>query len=97
MRFSTRNAGLDAFLLECVPEPLGIITPVGQHPLRLRQVLEQSRRTNVIADLASRDEEAQGAAVGIGDGMELGVHTALGPSDQAAEIPFFTPRLEAVR
>lgn len=97
MGFSTRNAGLDAILLKRVPEPLGIIAPVCQHPLRLRQVLKQGRRTNVIADMAGRDEKAQGAAVCIGDGVKLDVHTALGQSDQAAEIPFFTPTLEAVR
>jgi hypothetical protein len=29
--------------------------------------------------------------------VKLGIHAALGASDQAPEIPFFTPRLEAVR
>jgi hypothetical protein len=29
--------------------------------------------------------------------VKLGVHAALGPPDQAPEVPFFTPRLEAVR
>ena len=36
-------------------------------------------------------------AVGIGDGMELGVHTAFGAADQAPETPLFTARLDAVR
>jgi hypothetical protein len=29
--------------------------------------------------------------------MELGVQAALGPTDQAPEIPLFTARLDAVR
>lgn len=29
--------------------------------------------------------------------MELGVHAALGAPDEAAEIPFLTRRLDAVR
>ena len=84
-------------MLKRVPEPLGIIAPIGKHPLCLGQVVEQGRCAGVIADLAGCDEEAQGAAVGIGYRVKLGVHAALGPSDQAPEIPFFTPRLEAVR
>ncbi len=95
--FTAGNAGLDALLLERVAEPLGVIAPVGPHPLCFRQVVEQSRRSGVVADLASCDEEAQRTSVGIGVGVQLGVHAALGPSDQAPEIPFFTPRLEAVR
>jgi hypothetical protein len=89
--FAARNAGLDALLLQRIPEPVGVIAAVGQQPLRLGQVVEQGRRTGVIADLAGGHEEAQGAAVGIGDGVKLGVHAALGPADQAPEIPFFTP------
>lgn len=95
--FSARNVGLDALLLERVPEPCGVIAPVSQHLLRLGQIIEQGCCAGVIADLASRDEEAQGAAVGIGYRVKLGVHATLRASGQAPEIPFFTRRLEAVR
>ena len=50
-----------------------------------------------IADLPGRDEEAQRAAAGIGDGVQFRVHAAFGPPDQTPETPFFTPRLEAGR
>jgi hypothetical protein len=60
-------------------------------------IIEQRCRAGVVADLASGDKEAQGAPVRIGDGVELGVHAAFGAPDQAAEIPFLTRRLEAVR
>src|SRR5690606_1256618 len=95
--FATRNAGFDALLLEGVPEPVSVIATVGEHPLGFGQIVEQGRCTGVIADLAGRDEEAQRATVCISHGVQLRVHAALGPADQAAEIPFFTPRLEAVR
>ena len=68
-----------------------------EQPLRLWHIVEQRCRTGVVADLARRHEEAQRAAVRIGDGMELGVHAAFGAADQAAEVPFFTRRLDAVR
>ena len=35
--------------------------------------------------------------IGIGDGMQLGVHATPGPTDQSAAPPFFDRRLEAVR
>lgn len=88
MGFAAENAWLDALLLKYVPESLGVIAPVGQHPLCFWQVVEQSRRSGVIADLASRDEEAQRASVDIGDGVQPGIYAALGPSDQAREISF---------
>ncbi|KIT98689.1 hypothetical protein QU38_02915, partial [Staphylococcus aureus] len=47
--------------------------------------------------MAGGHEEAQRAAVGVGDGMELGVHAAFGAADEAAEVPLFTARLDAVR
>lgn len=37
------------------------------------------------------------AAICIGYGMKLGVHTALRAADQASWTPFFILRLEAVR
>ncbi|QIB33066.1 hypothetical protein G3A50_04570 [Ancylobacter pratisalsi] len=61
---------------------------ISRHPLRLSQLVEQGHRASIIADLARRDEEAQGAGIGIGDGVHLGVHAATDPAGQAAEIPF---------
>lgn len=51
----------------------------------------------MIADLACGHEELERAALGIRDGMHLGVHSALGPADQASTPPFFDRRLVAVR
>lgn len=95
--FPAWNAGFDAFLLQCIPEPVGVIPPVRQHPLCLGQLIQQSCGAGIITDLAGGDEESQGAAIGIGYRVKLGVHPTLRASDQASEIPFFTRRLEAVR
>ena len=74
-----------------------VVAAVAEQPLRFRQFGKQRCRTGVVADPPGHHEEAQGAAVGIGNGMEFRIHAALGASDQAPEIPLFTARLDAVR
>lgn len=56
--------------------------------MRFRQVIEQRGRACVVTDLAGGHEEAQRAAVGVGNGMQLRVHATLGAANQAAKIPF---------
>ena len=63
----------------------------------LSRLLKKLLRPDVINDLASGDEGTDRAAVAVADGMQLGVHAALGATDQAATPPFFAPRLDAVR
>src|SRR3546814_11806630 len=75
--FPARDAGRDALFLQGIAEPVGIIAPVGEHPLRFGQTVEQSGCARVIADLPGGHEEADRAAICIGHGMRLGVHTAL--------------------
>ena len=98
------NASLNQSALAGSLEPValtGSIASVGQQPLRLWQAAQQSRRTRVIADLACCHVEPDRAAIGVGDGVQLGVHTAFGATDQAASLivgpPFFDRRLVAVR
>ena len=76
-RPAARDAGLDAFGLEGVPESIGVVAAVAEQPLRLWQVVQQRCRTSVIADLPGRHEEAQGAAVRVSGGMELGIKPPL--------------------
>jgi hypothetical protein len=52
--------------------------PVGQQPFDLRQVAKEYGGTHVVTDLACSHEESDRAAIGIGDGMQLGVHAAVG-------------------
>ena len=99
--FRPGNAGLYPFVFQRFSEPVSVITPVGQQPLRLWQAAQQRRRAGVIADLACGHEEPDRTTIGIGDGVQLGVHAALGSTDQTAPLvawpPFFDRRLVAVR
>jgi len=95
--FAARDAGRDALGLQGVPEPVRIIAPITEQPLSSGKTVQEGGGAGVVADLASGHEQADGASVGIGHGMKLGVHAALGASDQPPEAPFFTRRLEAVR
>ncbi len=83
--------------MESVPEPIGVVAAVAEQLLCVWQVIQQGSRAGVVADLARGHEEVQGAAIRVGDGMELRVHAAFGASDQAAGIPFLGRCLDAVR
>lgn len=60
---------------------------VGQ-PFRFGKLVQQSSGCGVVADLPCGHKEAEWAVVGVGDGVELGVHAALGTVDQPPEITF---------
>ncbi|CAM8671106.1 hypothetical protein MCEREM30_00825 [Paracoccaceae bacterium] len=99
--FPAWDARLYPLVFQRICEPVSVIAPVGQQPLRLWQAAQQGRRAGIVADLACGHEEADRAAIGLGDGMQIGVHAALGSADQTAPLvacpPFFDRRLVAVR
>ncbi len=96
-----RDAGPYPLAFQRIPEPVGIITPVGQQPLRPWRTAQQGRRAGVIADLTCRHEEADRPSLGIRNRMQLGVHATLRAPDQTAPLvvrpSFFDRRLVAVR
>ena len=97
-RLPSGDARLYPFVFQRFPKPVGIIASVCQQPFRRGQTAQQGRRAGVVADLACGHEEADRAAIGIGDGMQLGVHAASRAADQTvAGSPFFDRRLVAVR
>ena len=100
-RLPARNAGLYPLVFQCFSEPVGVISPVSEQPICLWQAAQQRRRAGVITDLACRHEEPDRATIGVGDGVQLGVHAALGSTDQTTPLvagsPFFDRRLVAVR
>jgi hypothetical protein len=88
-------------LLSCgFPEPVSVMAMVGPQPLRLWQAAEDSRSPRPITDWACGHEEADRAAISVGDGMQFCVHAALCAADQTAPLvagsPFFDRRLVAV-
>ena len=81
-------------VLQCFSEPVRIIAPAGRQPLRGWQAAQQGRRAGVVTDRTASDEEPDRAAIGIGHGMQFGVHATPGAPDQTPAPLFFTPRLE---
>src|SRR3546814_17664700 len=56
--FSARDAGRDPLFLQGVPEPVGLIASVSQHPWLFGQTVDQIGCASVIADLPSGHDEA---------------------------------------
>src|SRR5690606_24191969 len=100
-RLPAGDAWLYPLVFQRFPEPVSVITAVGQQPVRLWQAAQQGRRAGVVTDLARGHEEADRASIGVGNGVQLGVHAAFRPADQTSPLvagsPFFARRLVAVR
>lgn len=60
-------AGLDAFDLEGVPQPDGVVAAIAEQPLRFEHFAKQRYHFDVVAGLASGNEEARGLAICVGD------------------------------
>lgn len=93
----TWSAGGKPLGLQSLAEPVCVVTSVARQPLRPGQAVQQGCNAGVVADLARRHEQTDRMSVRIGHGVKLGVHAAIGASDQSPEAPIFTRRLEAVR
>ena len=52
---------------------------------------------DVVTDLTGGDEQGERSTLAVADGVQLGVHAALRPTDQASTPLFFTPILVAIR
>ena len=93
---SAGDEGAYAFVLQRFSEPISVVPPTPEQPVRIRQAAEQYPCPDVIADLSGRDKKVDRAALAVTDGVELCIHVAFGAVDQAATPPFFAPRLDAV-
>ena len=51
------------------------------------QAVQQGRSTGVVADVACCHEEADRTPICMGHGLQLGVHAALGASNQSPDTP----------
>ena len=86
--FARGDTGRNTFVFKSFAIPISIIAPVSEHVFGFWQVFEKTPRAYIIAALSSRQKHPQGAAKRVSDGMEFGVHPALGTPDQAADPPF---------
>ncbi len=91
-----RDASFDPFGLESVPELVAVIALVGDQRLGFWKPRIEQLCTDVIAHLAFREQQHDGLAIAIRDGMEFGVQAAFRAPDTAGNIPFLS-RLAAVR
>ncbi len=91
-----RNAGLDALVDQRFPEPVAVVAAIGNQACGLWQSIEDEACALVIAHLAFAQQQDDRLALGIADGMELGVQAAFRAPDKTGNIPFFK-RLAAVR
>jgi hypothetical protein len=61
---------------------------VPEQPVDFCETAEQRSRANVVADLSSGDEQVNWSSLTVADGVQLGVHAALGTANQASMHPF---------
>lgn len=94
--FSTWDTWLDTTVAECFPEPVAVVAAVGDQDVGVGQGGQHGRGTAVVADLALGEQQDQGPAPAVADGVQLGVQAALCASDAAGNSPFLS-RLDAVR
>lgn len=93
---SAGDAGAYAFVLQRFSEPISVVTPIPEQPVRIRPAAEQCPCPDVIADLSGRDKEVDRTALAVADGVQLG------PSrDIAAQCPagqrFMPPLVRPIR
>ncbi len=85
------------FVLQRFSEPVGIIAAIPEQPFGIWKAAEQRPRADVVAHLTGSDEQVERASLAIADGVQFGIHAALGATNQATAPPFLAAMLVAVR
>ena len=80
---SRRDARRDALVLEGGTIAVAVVTLVGDENLGLGQRVEQDGGALVVADLAFCEQQRDGAALAVADGVQLGVQAAFRAADTA--------------
>jgi hypothetical protein len=87
--------------LRRAPEPVGVLSPICNHPLDGGQTTQLGDGSGAVTDLACGNEELQRTTLGVRDSMQLGVQPNLGPPDQAPAMiigpSISARRLDAMR
>ena len=71
-----RDAGSDALVLERGPIAVAVVALVGDVNVGLGQRVEQGGGALAVADLAFREQQRDGSALAVADGVQLGVQAA---------------------
>ena len=91
-----RDARCDAALDQDSPEPVAVISFVGQEFFGLRKCRKQQKSAFMVAHLSLREQHHDRRAQTIRDSMKLRVQTPFGAPDTSGKSPPFK-RLAAVR
>jgi hypothetical protein len=83
--------GLAAAPAHQIDDRLRVIAAVGDERPRGRQVAEQLRADRLVRRLAGRDDEADGQARLVDDGVDLGRQSSTRTADGVISPPFFPP------
>lgn len=78
-----RDAGRDALVLERGPIAVAVVALVGDKNVGLGQRVEQGGGALVVADLAFSEQQCDGSALAVADGVQLGVQAAFRAPDTA--------------
>lgn len=68
-----RAAWAYLIVVQGLPEPVGIVATISEQPLHVGQPAEQRSRLNVVAEGAGGQEQIDGAALAIANGVQLRV------------------------
>jgi len=86
--FPASDASAYPFDSQRFPEPISVISSVSEQPFDIRQAAQQGSGADVVADLPCRNEQVERTSPAVADGVQLGIHAALGSANQAATPPF---------
>ena len=89
-----RDDGFAAPLCQPVPELAGVVSAVGDQPLRRWNERQQGRCADQIVSLARRQRNGERSADLVSYGVNLGRPSAARSSDCLLEVPPFAPDAE---
>jgi hypothetical protein len=85
------NVRLAAGLAHQVEDGLGVIAAIGDERLGGRQVGQQGWSEGLVGGLAGRDDETDGQALLVDDGVDLGRQSSTRTADGVIFAPFLPP------
>ena len=85
---------LDAALDQPVAQLSGVVGPIGEQTLGRRGAAQQLGGADQVVGVAGGDDQRPGAALVVGQGVDLGGATAAGSADGIGEGPPFAPAAE---
>lgn len=84
-----RDDGCAALILDEIPDPVGIISPVGKQAGALGKVLQEKLGHRRVVHLAGREFELQGKAKLVDAQMQLGGQSSPATADTSISTLFF--------